>query len=157
MNRCATYLSSSEVNAESGHGLRILVVDDDDINRGLNEAVLSMEGFGTESAADGAEALVYLATGDFDLLLTDCQMPNLDGIGLIRRLRASGSRIPIVMVSGSLNHSALPEDVASEVAAALPKPARADEILAAVRHALGDRAPSRARITDVFPRTRRSV
>lgn len=132
---------------------RILIVDDDDIIRGLHEAVLSLNGYGTQSAADGDEALVLLATDDFDLLITDCNMPRLDGIGLIRELRAAGSRIPIMMVSGSLaNNGELPADVRDEVVVALPKPAKTRDILAGVAHALRPQSatPRLARIGDVF-------
>ncbi len=135
------------------HNTRILIVDDDDIIRGLHEAVLSFAGYGTESAANGEEALVMLATDDFDLVLTDCSMPLLDGVGLIRALRAGGSRIPVMMVSGSLcNGGQLPADVRAEVAVALPKPVKTKKLLAGVAHALCPQfaAPERTLIRDVF-------
>jgi DNA-binding NtrC family response regulator len=115
---------------------RILIVDDDDIVRGLHEAVLSRAGYGTHGAVDGEEALVMLATDEFDLVLTDCRMPRLGGFGLTRALRAAGSRIPIVMVSGSFNQDRLPKDIECEVFAALPKPARTSDVLAAIAGAL---------------------
>jgi CheY-like chemotaxis protein len=124
---------------------RILVVDDDDILRGVNEAVLSLAGYGTDSAADGEEALAMLAIGDFDLVLTDCNMPRLDGIGLVRAMRAAGNRTPIMMVSGSLaGDGKLPEDVHREVTVALPKPLRTLELLAGVARALAAGSPAPA-------------
>jgi CheY-like chemotaxis protein len=125
---------------------RILVVDDDDILRGVNEAVLSLAGYGTGGAADGEEALAMLAIGDFDLVLTDCNMPRLDGMGLVRAMRAAGNRTPIMMVSGSLaGGGELPEDVRREVAVALPKPVRTLELLAGVARALDAGSPTAAR------------
>jgi CheY-like chemotaxis protein len=116
---------------------RILIVDDDDILRGVNEAVLSLAGYGTDGAADGEEALAMLATCDFDLVLTDCNMPRLDGLGLVRAMRAAGSQIPVMMVSGSLaGDGKLPDDVRREVSVALPKPVRSLELLAGVARAL---------------------
>jgi CheY-like chemotaxis protein len=123
---------------------RILVVDDDDILRGVNEAVLSLAGYGTGGAADGEEALAMLAIGDFDLVLTDCNMPRIDGLGLVRAMRAAGNRTPIMMVSGSLAGSDLPEDVRREVVVALPKPVRTLELLAGVARALGAGSPTAA-------------
>lgn len=133
---------------------RILAVDDNDILRGLHDAVLSLAGYGAQSAADGEEALVMLAMCDFDLVLTDLNMPRLDGFGLIRTLRAAGSRIPVMMVSGSLaNGGELPADVRREVAMALPKPLKTGELLAGIALVLGSQpaAPRPTRIADVFP------
>ena len=132
---------------------RILVVDDDVVLRSTHEAVLQFEGYHTESAEDGEEALVMLATSRFDLVLTDRNMPNLDGCGLIRALRKGGSRIPVMMVSGSLaGDGTLPDDVRNEVTVALPKPALVRDILAGVAHSLRpmNAVPRKERITHVF-------
>lgn len=119
---------------------RILVVDDDDVMRGLHENVLNLAGYATGAAADGEEALEMLATGDFDLVLTDCQMPRLDGIGLVRTLRAAGNRIPVMMVSGSLaDEHYLAADVRGEIAVDLVKPVRTRSLLAGIVRALHSR------------------
>jgi two-component system response regulator FlrC len=116
---------------------RILIVDDDDILRRVHETVLSLAGYGTNSAADGEEALAMLAAGDFDLVLTDGNMPRLDGHGLVRAIRASGNQIPVMMVSGSLASGAkLPPDLRREIAVALPKPVRTLDLLEGVARAL---------------------
>jgi len=148
---------------EIGHSLparkntsaRILVVEDDDLLRCLQEAVLSSAGYGTQGAVDGEEALVMLATEDFDLVLTDRGMPRLDGCGLVRALRAGGSRIPVIMVSGSLvDGGKLPADVANEVAIALAKPASTGELLESVAQLLRRKEgePPPVRIAEVFAR-----
>ncbi len=115
---------------------RILVVDDDHILRELHSAILYLENYEVETAEDGQEALERLGAKSFDLMITDRTMPRLDGVSLIRKLRAAGNQIPIVMVSGSLAHSELPPDVAGEVAVALPKPALVAQVLAAVAFGL---------------------
>ena len=135
-NRIAPFEYAASSVTEVIRDVRILIVDDDDILRGVHEAVLSHAGYGTNSAADGEEALALLAADDFDLILTDCNMPRLDGLGLIRAIRASGNRIPIMMVSSSLLEGGLPDDVRAEVAVALPKPVRTLELLAGVAIAL---------------------
>jgi CheY-like chemotaxis protein len=148
---------------ETGHSLsakkpanaRILVVEDDDLLRCLQEAVLSSAGYGTQGAVDGEEALVMLATEEFDLVLTDRSMPRLDGCGLVRALRAAGSRIPVIMVSGSLmDGGELPADVADEVAIALAKPASTGELLESVAQLLRRKEgePPPVRIAEVFER-----
>ena len=116
---------------------RILVVDDDDFFRGLEEAVLKRAGYRTMGATDGREAQALLRMGDFGLVLTDWHMPNLDGVGLIRALRTAGNRIPIIMISNMVRTgSELPDDVRCEVAVALPKDAASSQILAGIGQAL---------------------
>jgi DNA-binding response OmpR family regulator len=115
---------------------RILIVDDDPALRELHSIILKSQNYAVATAPHGAEGLRLLATGSYDLILTDRNMPQVDGVELIRRVRATGNRIPVVMVSGSLADSSLPDDVAPEVAAALPKPALSEQILAAVAFAL---------------------
>lgn len=137
MSNCTAPESSTAISHDLTRDARILIVDDDDILRGLHEAVLSNAGYGTNSAADGEEALAMLASGDFDLVLTDCNMPRLDGLGLVRALRAMGNYIPVMMVSGSLaDGGVLPPDVIDEVAVALAKPVRSLELLEGVARAL---------------------
>jgi CheY-like chemotaxis protein len=135
------------------HGARILIVDDDDVARGLHEAALSLHGYGTESAADGVEALAMLALDDYDLVITDCNMPRMNGLTLVRTLRGEGRRVPILMVSGSLAQGDVPLDVRNELSAALPKPVRLSDLLAGVASALGIRQPRRERLFPESPNT----
>ena len=154
---------------KSNPGPRILIVDDDAVLRGLHETVLSLAGYGTESVGDGEEALVMLAMSDFDLVLTERNMPVLDGVSLVRTLRAAGSRIPVMMVSGSLfDGGELPADIRDEVAVALPKPSSLCELLTGIALALRwksgvqkgtcpvdilqttEAAPAKTRISEMF-------
>ena len=81
--------------------MRVVVVEDDSqlrsvlavFFRSIGAQVLTL-------AADGQEALEALETLQPDLIVTDCQMPRLDGIGMTRRLRGRGDRTPIIMMSG---------------------------------------------------------
>jgi CheY-like chemotaxis protein len=125
-------------------GASVLVVEDDEDLRSLYAAVLDFEGYRVSVAANGAEALEQIADGHYDLLLTDRQMPVLDGENLVTTLRSAGVRIPIVMLSGSLRDASLPEHIASEVAIALPKPSTPTAILAAVYLTLCHRLPALA-------------
>ncbi len=121
---------------------RLLVVDDDPLIRELHARVLGLAGYEVETAGDGIDALERLAEESFDLVLTDNYMPRLSGSNLALALRSSGSRIPVVMVSGSLATTPLPVGVAREVFAALRKPARSCEVVSAVALALSASTPS---------------
>lgn len=82
-------------------GERILVVDDEPQVRKLLETFLGRGGFVVRTAVDGLEALEMLRDEVPDLVITDVTMPNLNGLELTRRLRASHktARIPILMLS----------------------------------------------------------
>ena len=119
--------------------LRILVVEDEDsIARGLRFN-LELEGWEAEVIADGTRALERLTAPGavaFDLLVLDVMLPGLDGFALARRLRESGDRTPILMLTAR----GLPEDVVQGLEAGaddyLPKPFDLAVFLARVRSLL---------------------
>jgi signal transduction histidine kinase/ActR/RegA family two-component response regulator len=81
---------------------RILVAEDNDVNRRLMLRLLERLGCEVEVAADGAEALEKWETTAFDLVLMDCQMPQVDGYeatAAIRRMEDGRSHIPVVAVT----------------------------------------------------------
>lgn len=69
--------------------MKVLVVDDDPISRRLLQADLQKWGYEVTIAADGTEAWRLFEEGDFPLVISDWMMPGLDGLELIRRIRAS--------------------------------------------------------------------
>jgi two-component system chemotaxis response regulator CheY len=71
----------------SASQVSVLTVDDSASMRALLRAALTSNGFHVEQAEDGQEALEWLATNEVDVVLTDINMPRLDGFGLIERLR----------------------------------------------------------------------
>ncbi|MCB1960908.1 MAG: EAL domain-containing protein [Rhodocyclaceae bacterium] len=79
---------------------RLLVVDDDDVNRMLACAALEEAGFAVDEANDGVAALAVYQERRPDLILLDVMMPGLDGFETCRRLRAQGARVPIIMLTG---------------------------------------------------------
>jgi len=77
--------------AGEAEGIRVLIVDDDEPYRVFMRALVRRLGCSAETAGDGAEALEKLKTKTFDLLLSDLQMPKLNGLELIRCVRAHPS------------------------------------------------------------------
>ena len=85
---------------------RVLVVDDNSVNRKILARQLELTGVSTDSAAGGEEALALWSQGGYDLVLADLQMPTMDGFELARRIRDSevtGQRVrtPILAVTAS--------------------------------------------------------
>jgi two-component system, OmpR family, response regulator MprA len=79
--------------------VRILVVDDEPAVRDAVDRALRLEGYETELAADGAQALDALADRAPDALVLDVLMPHVDGLEVCRRLRAAGDRTPVLVLT----------------------------------------------------------
>jgi CheY-like chemotaxis protein len=101
---------------------RILVVGDVDSCRDIFTAVLSRSGYDVATAVNGADALERIAAEKFDLLLTDWEMPVLDGGRLVLALRSVRLQIPVIMLSGTFAATPLPGAIDREIFAALEKP-----------------------------------
>lgn len=84
-------MDTNQPSAQSASSsqVRVLTVDDSASMRALLRAALTSSGFEVEQAEDGQEALEWLATNEVDVVLTDINMPRLDGFGLIEKLRES--------------------------------------------------------------------
>jgi len=81
--------------------MKILVVDDEPAVRESLRRALQLEGYEVSLAADGAEALQRLAshTDEPDAVILDVLMPHVDGLAVCRKLRLSGSRTPVLMLT----------------------------------------------------------
>jgi EAL domain-containing protein (putative c-di-GMP-specific phosphodiesterase class I) len=79
---------------------RILVVDDDDQVLGLHELALKEHGYHVETALNGLAALQVLQRMSFDVILSDIDMPHMDGIQLLERVRAEDLDVPILLITG---------------------------------------------------------
>jgi two-component system chemotaxis sensor kinase CheA len=81
--------------------LSVMVVDDALMVRELQRSILERGGYSVRAASDGAEALAMLAEQPADLVVTDVEMPNVDGLSLIRNIRAHPrlANIPVLIVS----------------------------------------------------------
>jgi two-component system response regulator MprA len=138
---------------------RVVVVDDDEALRNAVRRALRLEGYDVELAADGADALDRLAAVRADLVVLDVLMPVLDGITVCRRLRASGDRTPVLMLTA---RDAVSDRVVGLDAGAddyLTKPFALEELLARVRALLRRSYPEHEgwlRVADLEldPRTR---
>ncbi|MGC4120788.1 MAG: response regulator [Myxococcales bacterium] len=108
-------VARAEPTASAGRKLRVLVVDDVLTTRTLHRGALEAAGCEVSTAADGEEAWEALQRARFDVLVSDVQMPRLDGFGLTGRVRAQAATrdLPVILVS-ALDR---PEDLAAGASA----------------------------------------
>lgn len=123
---------------------RVLVVDDD---AGVLEVVIRMlrsAGYQVCAAGDGEAGWDVFNTHQFDLIITDHDMPRLTGLGLLRRLRTASSSIPVILISGRMPWNE--PDLASLLVpgCAIAKPFEMAKLLTDVRELLVPTAPAPA-------------
>lgn len=124
------------VETKRGRGERVLLVEDEDAVRAMAQRALVQGGYAVEVASQGAEALALVEQSErdgrgFDLVMTDINMPVMDGVALVKALRARGSTCRLMAVSG-LPTTALD----GLVHGALGKPYQPQAMLALVREVL---------------------
>ncbi|MFF5922893.1 response regulator transcription factor [Streptomyces flavochromogenes] len=112
---------------------RILIVDDEPAVREALRRSLAFEGYGTQDAVDGLDALGRMESYAPDLVVLDVQMPRMDGLTAARRIRAAGSTVPILMLTA---RDTVGDRVTGLDAGAddyLVKPFELDELFARIR------------------------
>lgn len=114
-------------------GPRILIADDSALIRRTYQFVLELLGYRVTAVIDGKDALARISGENFDLLITDYDMPRMDGASLIREVRHQGNRLPILLISGSIMSTEdLPFDIRGQISGCLSKTADSASLLATV-------------------------
>ena len=131
--------AASVESAFCGHAELILVVDDEKAVRAVAQRALEANGYRVVTAADGAEALITFSRSvePFQALLTDMVMPVMDGLALIRALRAHAPRLPILAMSGMPEHEAAVVQAGLTAEAFLEKPFGAEALIRVLNKVLG--------------------
>jgi DNA-binding response OmpR family regulator len=136
---------------------RVLIVEDNELDRALLDAHLSREGFALEFAGDGVEAWSILdANPDrFDLVLLDRTMPRMNGLDLLRRVKADHRFLilPVIFQSALVSREEVIEGIRAGAYYYLAKPYDSEMLLSVVRTAASDRAAAK----DLQHRVRRGL
>jgi DNA-binding response OmpR family regulator len=139
--------ASAPPQRQPGLRQRILVVDDDPLIRQLNSEVLIYSGYQVDAADDGAAAWDALLVNDYDLLVTDNDMPKVTGVALLKKVHATRMALPVIMAAGTLPAWEFAKCPWLQPAAVVLKPYTFDELLAKVKEVLQATATARAEIT----------
>ncbi len=116
-----------------------MTADDSASVRQMVAFTLKQNGYEVLEAVDGKDALAKLASQKVDMLLTDLNMPNLDGIGLIKGVRGGGLNrmIPIVMLTTESQDSRKAEGKAAGATGWIIKPFKPEQLIAVIKKVLG--------------------
>ena len=120
---------------------RVLIADDEDSMRLLVARAIAMDGHDTVTAQDGAEALEILTREDgaFDLLLTDIQMPVMDGIALALSAARDFPRLTILLMTGFAHQRERASNLSAIAHDVITKPFSVADIRTAVADALASK------------------
>lgn len=124
---------------------RILVVDDDFDNRAILKRRLEPLGFDVIEADSGGGALAVIATEPCDLVLLDINMPDMDGVAVLKEIRLTNpaSKLPVIMVTGSTQIADVMRARSSGANDYVIKPIDFPVALARVRAQLSGKRPAR--------------
>jgi signal transduction histidine kinase/CheY-like chemotaxis protein len=134
----ATILSvrDAEITTHSSAPLRILIAEDNSVNQIIAQKMIEKMGHSAVTAGNGREALEALARESFDLVLMDCQMPELDGYETTRIIRDSDTLfkdITIIALTANALHGDREKCLAAGMDDYVSKPIKSGELLGAIR------------------------
>ncbi len=113
--------------------MRLLLAEDEPgLVRAL-QAILAREGYEVDAVYDGTSALKYLRAAEYDAAVLDIMMPGMDGIEVLRSVRADGNRVPVIMLTAKGGVSDKVEGLDAGANDYLVKPFAAKELLARIR------------------------
>jgi DNA-binding response OmpR family regulator len=117
---------------------RILLIDDDDLLRGVLAKSLGYSGHTVIQAGDGKQGVELALATNIDVVITDLIMPVQEGVETILRLRRDRPGLPIVAISGGVSNARLYLDIAAKIGARriLAKPFTPQELIAVINEVL---------------------
>jgi two-component system KDP operon response regulator KdpE len=118
---------------------RILIVDDEPAIRRFLRTGLTAQGYQTDEAETGEQALASLARSRADVLVLDLGLPDIDGLEVLKRVRESGSTVPVVVLSSRADEPVKVKALDLGADDYVTKPFGMDELLARIRAALRHR------------------
>ena len=112
---------------------RILITDDEDKIRSLIAKYAHHEGFETDEAANGMEAVEKCENNSYDLVIMDIMMPRLDGISTLKKIRKDGNSVPVLLLTAKSMVDDKVEGLDNGADDYMTKPFQSKELLARIR------------------------
>jgi len=125
-----------DASGESSQAKRVLIVDDDETVRDSLNDFLEFHGFAVAAVASAHRALEVLAKDEFDLVISDLVMPQMDGISLTKAIRESGKDVPVLVMTGFASIEYAVESMKAGATDFLTKPLKFDHVLLVIKRTL---------------------
>lgn len=113
--------------------MRLLLAEDEKSLSRAVKAILEKNNFSVDAVYDGAEALEYLESGNYDGVIMDVMMPKMDGITALKKLRTAGNMVPVLILTAKSEIDDKVEGLDSGANDYLTKPFDTKELLARIR------------------------
>jgi DNA-binding response OmpR family regulator len=127
--------------------MRILLAEDE---KALSKAIIKIfekNNYSADAVYDGEDALAYLEMGNYDVAVLDIMMPKMDGITVLKKIRAEGNRIPVLMLTAKSEIEDRVLGLDSGANDYLPKPFDSRELLARIRSITRSKAETDTKLT----------
>ncbi len=138
---------------EPTRAFRVLVADDDQINRKVIAKQLEIAGHNAKLVGNGEQALDALSEADYDVVILDSHMPVMDGIEatrLIRVMQAGRAGVPIIMLSADSTPESIQEASDAGIDVFLPKPVEASRLYATIEQLVEKRTQEKAKVVQAI-------
>ena len=127
------------------HPMRVLVIDDNDINLKIVSSLLEMDGHAVAIATSGEKGLQLIEEQEFDMVFVDILMPGMDGKTFLKKLRqnpqAQRAAIPVFALTGMVDPASVQDMLASGIMDVIGKPVTRQALRGAIQKILGNAAP----------------
>lgn len=127
--------------------MRILLAEDETALAKAIVKILEKNNYSADAVHNGEDALLYLESGNYDVAALDIMMPKMDGITVLKKLRASGNRIPVLMLTAKSEIEDRVLGLDSGANDYLPKPFDTRELLARLRAITRSKAETDSKLT----------
>lgn len=117
---------------------RILIAEDSSVISNLTKKILTAQNYQTETVKNGKEVLEKIDDEDYDLVLMDIYMPQMDGMECSREIRNRNKNMPIIAITGNANNYSIEDFKQAGINDFLPKPLNYDHMLDMVKKELND-------------------
>lgn len=122
-------VDDAEMPGENNQAKRILIVDDDETVRESLNDFLEFHGYAVSAVNSATQALETLEKNDFDLVISDLVMPNMDGISLIKAIRELGKDVPFLVMTGYASIEYAVESMKAGASDFITKPLKFDHVM----------------------------
>jgi DNA-binding NtrC family response regulator len=132
-------LNGAGSNTHSGKPMKeepkVLVVDDEEMLRNLLARILERKGYSVSTASGGRQALAYLAKGDFQVMVSDVKMPEMNGFELLKEAKQKHPRLAVVMMTAFGDENTVEQALGLGADGYVAKPFKSSELTSEVARA----------------------